>query len=97
MNQVKGHCGIVQFCLDLDRRETVRIGVVLLVPERAFLKTRMAGDNERIRHFFGTKGNDAKLLSDFKKSFSARIKAEHGRVTTLETLQKLIHTRGNQI
>jgi hypothetical protein len=97
MNPVKGHYSIVQYCPDLARRETVNIGVVLLVPERAFLQTRMAADNERVRHFFGTKGNDAKLLSDFKKSFSARIEAEHGRVTTLETLQKFIDTRGNQI
>lgn len=84
MNPVKGHYSIVQYCPDLARRETVNIGVVLLVPERAFLQTRMVADNERVRHFFGTTGDDAKLLSDFKKSFSARIEAEHGRVATLE-------------
>lgn len=97
MNPVKGHYSIVQYCPDLARRETVNIGVVLLVPERAFLQTRMVADNERVRHFFRTTGDDAKLLSDFKKSFSARIEAEHGRVTTLETFQKFIDTRGNQI
>jgi Protein of unknown function (DUF3037) len=97
MNPVKGHYSIVQYCPDLARRETVNIGVVLLVPERAFLQTRMVADNERVRHFFGTTGDDAKLLSDFKKSFCARIEAEHGRVTTLETFQKFIDTRGNQI
>ena len=78
MNPVKGHYSIVQYCPDLARRETVNIGVVLLVPERAFLQTRMVADNERVRHFFGTTGDDAKLLSDFKKSFSARIEAEKG-------------------
>jgi hypothetical protein len=97
MSPVKGHYSIVQYCPDLARRETVNIGVVLLVPERAFLQTRMVADNQRVRHFFGITGNDAKLLSDFKKSFSARIEAEHGRVTTLETFQKFIDTRGNQI
>lgn len=97
MNPVKGYYSIVQYCPDLARRETVNIGVVLFVPERAFLQARMVADNERVRHFFGTTGNDAKLLSDFKKSFSSRIEAEHGRVTTLDAFQKFIDTRGNQI
>ncbi len=97
MNPTKGYYSIVQYCPDLARRETVNIGVVLLVPERAFLQSRMVGDNERVRQFFGTKGDDAKLLGDFKKSFSARIDAEHGRVSTLESFQKFIDTRGNQI
>lgn len=97
MNPAKGHYSIVQYCPDLARRETVNIGVVLLVPERAFLQTRMAADNKRVRHVFGTKGDDARLLSDFKKSFFARIEAEHGRVTTLESFRKFVDTRGNQI
>lgn len=97
MNPAKGHYCIVQYCPDLARRETVNIGVLLFVPERGFLQTFMAADNERVRHFFGTTGNEANLLSDFKKSFSARIDAERGRVTTLETFQKFIDTRGNQI
>ena len=97
MNPVKGHYSIVQYCPDLARRETVNIGVVLLVPERACLQTRMVADNERVRHFFGTTGNDAKLLSDFKKSFFARIESERARVSTLESFQKFIDTRGNQI
>ena len=97
MNPTKGHYSIVQYCPDLARRESVNIGVVLLVPERGFLQSRMVADNERVRHFFGTKGDDAKILGEIKKSFSARIDAEQGRITTLETLQKFIDTRGNQI
>ena len=94
---MKGHYSIVQYCLDLARGETVNLGVVLLVPELAFLQTRMVANNERVRHFFGTTGDDAKLLSDFKKSFAARIDAEHVRMSTLESFQKFIDTRGNQI
>lgn len=97
MNPTKGHYSIVQYCPDLARRESVNIGVVLLVPERGFLQTRMVADNERVRHFFGTKGDDAKILGEFKKSFSARIDAEHGRIATLDSFQKFIDTRGNQI
>lgn len=68
MNPVKGHYSIVQYCPDLARRETVNIGVVLLVPDRAFLQTRMVADNERVRHFFGTTGDDAKLLSEIGRA-----------------------------
>lgn len=97
MNPVKGHYSIVQYCPDLARRETVNIGIVLLVPDRSFLQTRMVADNDRVKHFFGTKGDDAKTLSAFKKSFAARIDAEQGRIHTLESFQKFIDTRGNQI
>lgn len=97
MNPTKGHYSIVQYCPDLARRETVNIGVVLLVPERAFLQTRMVTDNARVKHFFGTKGDDAKLLTEFKRSFIARIKAESGRDCSLDSFQKFIDTRGNQI
>jgi len=57
----------------------------------------MVADNERVRHFFGATGDDAKMLGDFKKSFTARIEAEQTRMSTLETFQKFINTRGNQI
>lgn len=97
MNTTKGYYSIVQYCPDLARRETVNIGVVLLVPERSFLRSRMVADNERVKHFFGTKGEDAKMLGEFKKSFAARIDAEHGRIDSLESFQKFIDTRGNQI
>jgi Protein of unknown function (DUF3037) len=91
MNPVKGHYSIVQYCPDLARRETVNIGVVLLVPERGFLQTRMVADNERVRHFFGNTGDDAKLLNDFKKSFAARIEAEHESPRSKRFRSLLIH------
>ncbi|MEQ1828086.1 MAG: DUF3037 domain-containing protein [Pirellula sp.] len=97
MNPVQGYYSIVQYCPDLARRETVNIGVVLLVPDARFLKARMVADNGRVHHFFGTKGEDAKLLAEFKKSFEHRIEAERTRITSVETLQKFIDTRGNQL
>ena len=97
MHPVKGHYSIVQYCTDLAGRETVNFCVFLLVPEREFLQSRMVADNERVRHFFGTTGDDAKLLSDFKKSLSSRIDAEQGTIGSLESFQKFIDTRGNQI
>ena len=89
MNPVKGHYSIVQYCPDLTRLETVNIGVVLLVPDRSFLQTRMVLDNDRVKHFFGTKGDDAKMLTEFKKSFAARIVAESVRSSHFRSL--LIH------
>jgi len=97
MNPTKGYYSIVQFCPDLARRETVNIGVVLFVPEKGFFESRMVADNERVRHFFGTSGDDAKRLHEFKRSFAARIEAEGTRITSLESLQKFIDTRGNQL
>jgi hypothetical protein len=97
MNPTKGYYSIVQYCPDLARRETVNIGVVLLAPDRSFLQTRMVADNDRVKHFFGTKGSDAKMLGEFKKSFAARINAEHGRIDSLQKFEKFIDTRGNQI
>lgn len=97
MNPAKGHFSIVQYCPDLARRETVNIGVILLVPDRAYLQARMVADNDRVKHFFGIKGDDGKMLSAFKKSFTARIDAEQGRIVSLESLRKFIDTRGNQI
>ena len=95
MNPTKGYYSIVQFCSDLARRESVNIGAVLLVPERAFLQARMVKDNERVKHFFGTAGDDAKMLTEFKKGFAARIEAEHGSITRIESFKKFIDTRGN--
>ena len=97
MNPTKGYYSIVQFCPDLARRETVNIGVVLFVPEKGFFEPRMVADNERVKHFFGTSGDDAKRLNEFKRSFAARIEAEGTRITSLESLQKFIDTRGNQL
>lgn len=97
MNPVKGYYSIVQYCPDLARRETVNIGIVLLVPERKFLQTRMVADNDRVKHFFGTMGNDARMLTEFKKSFAARVDAEQNNIGSLESFQKFIDTRGNQI
>jgi len=97
MNPRKGYFSIVQYCPDLARRESVNIGIVLFVPEAEFLESRMVEDNERVRHFFGIHGDDLKRLRLFKKSFASRIHSEGSRITSLDALEKFIHTRGNQI
>lgn len=97
MKPRKGYFSIVQYCPDLARRESVNIGVVLLVPEDEFLDSLMVSDNSRVRQVFGIHGDELKRLRIFKKSFSSRIQSESSRITSLESLEKFIHTRGNQI
>lgn len=97
MKPVKGYFSIIQYCPDLARRETVNIGVLLMVPEQRFLQARLVRDNERVRHFFGTRGEDLRALRLFKKSFASRVEAEGARIQTAESLQKFIDTRGNHI
>ncbi|MEX0791832.1 MAG: DUF3037 domain-containing protein [Pirellulaceae bacterium] len=97
MNPRKGYFSIVQYCPDLARRESVNIGIVLFVPEADFLESRMVEDNQRVRHFFGIHGDDLQRLKLFKKSFASRIQSERSRISSLDALEKFIHTRGNQI
>lgn len=97
MSPSKGYYSIVQYCPDLARREAVNIGVVLLVPDRSFLESRLVAGNERAKRVFGIKGTEAKMISEFKRSFSERIVTEQGRIGSLESFQKFIETRGNNI
>lgn len=97
MNPQKGYYSIVQYCPDMARGETANIGIVLLVPERGFLRARLVRDNARVRHMFGTSGDTLRQLSDFKRSFVSRIDAESARIDTPENLQKFVDTRGNFI
>lgn len=97
MNPTKGYFSIVQYCPDLARREAVNIGVVLVVPDRLFLDTKLVTTNKRVKRFFGTKGDDANLLTEFKNSFVSRIDAEQLRIDSLESFEKFVDTRGNQI
>lgn len=97
MNAKKGYYSVVQYVPDLDRAESVNIGVLLFVAEMNYCEVRISRDNGRVRHFFGVSGDDLKRLTEFKLSFIHRIKSEKLNLTTIEQLEKFIHTRGNQI
>lgn len=97
MNAKKGYYSVVQYVPDLDRAESVNIGVLLFVSEIQFCEVRIARDNRRVRHFFGVSGDDLKRLTEFKRSFAHRIENEKLNLTTVEQVEKFIHTRGNQI
>ena len=97
MNAKKGYYSIVQYVPDLGRAESVNIGVLLFVAETQYCEVRMSRENGRVRHFFGISGVDLKRLTDFKRSFVDRIEAERLNLTSVEHLEKFIHTRGNQI
>ena len=38
MTPLKGYYSIVQYCPDLNRGETANIGIVLMVPDRGYLR-----------------------------------------------------------
>lgn len=97
MNLSKGYYSIVQYCPDLARAETANIGVVLLVPDRGLFRAKLVSDNTRVRHVFNISDSELRQLRAFKKSFISRIEAESLRITSLETLQKFVDTRGNFI
>ncbi len=97
MIPTKGYYSLVQYCPDLARGEATNIGIVLLVPERGYLRSRLVRDNSRVRHMFGTSGDALRQLNDFKRSFVSRIEAESVRITDPEALQQFIDTRGNFI
>lgn len=91
----KGYYSVVQYVPDLDRAESVNIGVLLFVAETSFCEVRLSRDNRRVRHFFNTSSDDLIRLTEFKRSFVHRIKSE--KFHTIEQLKKFINTRGNQI
>jgi hypothetical protein len=97
MNAKRGYYSVVQYVPNLDRAESVNIGVLLFVAETSFCEVRMSRDNGRARHVFGVSGDELKQLKDFKLSFAHRIEAEKLTLTTVELLEKFVHTRGNQI
>lgn len=97
MNAKKGYYSVVQYVPDLDRAESVNIGVLMFVAETNFCEVRLSRDNGRVRHFFCVSGDDLTRLTEFKRSFTHRIEAEKLNLTSVEQLEKFIHTRGNQI
>jgi hypothetical protein len=93
----KGYYSILQYVPDPERAEGVNVGVALVCPEKGFLRATTSRDNNRIRRFFKNQEIDLKRLSALKKAFEERVRAEAGRIRTLEDFQHFIDTRANQL
>lgn len=90
----KGYYSILQYVPDVERAESVNIGVVLICPARNFRKVKTTKDNARIVRFFGTSaGFDGQRLTILKQALEERIAA----IPTLEELQRFVETRANHL
>ena len=97
MKPTRGYYCLIQYCPDLSRLEAANIGVLLFCPDRLFLEARIAKDNRRIQHFFGSEGHDWSQINSFKIGFEDRLEVEHQNIQNLEDLQRFIELRANQI
>jgi DNA-directed RNA polymerase subunit F len=97
-NAVKGYYSILQYVPDLERSEGVNIGILLLCPEKGFLKAQTAHGNDRVRRFFGPDTDlDLDRLNAYKEIFEERVEAETANIRSPEELERFIDTRGNQL
>jgi hypothetical protein len=92
-----GYYSLVQYCPDPSRGEAANVGVLLLCPELRFIDTRLAGGNDRVRRFFGGKSVNLARVEAAKRSIQERVRLERASFRSLEDLQVLIQTRGNEL
>lgn len=97
MKPTKGYYCLIQYCPDMSRLESANIGVLLFCPERSFLQARMARDNRRIRHFFGSECHDFSQINSFKMGIEERLELEHSSIQSVDDLRHFIQLRANQI
>jgi Protein of unknown function (DUF3037) len=93
----RGYYCVIQYCPDLGRLEAANIGVLLLYPDRGFLRARTSSDNSRIRHFFGDEGHDWTRINSFKVGIEDRLEIEKEELLSLEALETFIARRANAI
>lgn len=99
-NYVKGYYSILQCVPDPERAEGVNVGIVLLCPEKGFLKAVTSKDNQRVRRLFRSQDApdlDLKRLAMFKEAFVERVASEATSIHSLEEFQRFIDTRANQL
>lgn len=97
-NAAKGYYSILQYVPDLERSEGVNIGILLLCPEKGFLKAQTASSNDRVRRFFGQDIDlDLERINAYKEIFEERVEAETANIRSPEELERFIDTRGNQL
>ncbi|MCI0361350.1 MAG: DUF3037 domain-containing protein [Planctomycetaceae bacterium] len=97
MNSNVGYYSLVQYQPDPVRLEAANIGVLLFCPAKRFLRAKTARDNDRIRHFFGSKGHDWRRIDAFKRGLEERVQRESETIQTEEQLRRFIEARANEI
>jgi len=74
MQRKSGKYALVQFCPVSERLEFLNIGVVLAVPDLAYVGVRFARDNARIDRVFGKQPHA--FVDAWKESFEVRLRSE---------------------
>ncbi len=94
---MKGWYSLVQYCPDASRAEVANVGVVLLCPEKGYLDARLASGNDLVRRFFQISGDALEGIALAKESFARRVRAEQGRILSLDALTRFQETRANEL
>ncbi len=95
MAPVQGHYAVVQYCPDPSRQEAANVGIVLFCPSIGFLRARLAGDNERVRRFFGAV--DGQLLNAAKEALVSRLDVDAKSFGSVEDLADYANRRANEL
>lgn len=88
----QGYYSLIQYCPDLDRGESLNLGVVVYCQERSKLVLRMAENNQRIEQVFG----DQDGMIDHAR-LAIRNRIELGSFRTVDDLDRFIGERANAI
>ena len=94
----KGYYSLLQFVPDMERAESVNVGVVLFCPARGFLQAKTTSDTKRVRRLFGRRADvDSIRLNAMKEGFVERVALESQRIATPEDFRLFVDTRANQL
>ncbi len=91
----KGYFSLIQYCPMPSRREVANVGVVLVCADRQFQEVLIARNHDRVRRFFGIRGQDLKNLQKLEGSLSFRI--ENANLRTVDALAEFARLRSNEL
>lgn len=97
-NPFTGYYCVIQYCSDLGRRETINIGVLLLVPAVGYMGAKIGVGLaiDKANYVFG--GDETRLALLFQ-GYQERVKREcrDGNIHDLETLKHFVANHCNAI
>jgi hypothetical protein len=97
MSATTGYYWIVQYCPDLARLETVNVGVVLLVPERGFLRAAVSPSNRRAMRWFGAAAAPGAHMDALKESVINGLALSAGTLRGPQDVEDFLRLRADEI
>ena len=97
MDYEEAFYSLVQYCPDPSRSEAANVGIVMLVPHRKLVLTKMARGNQRPRKFFGRQSFDSTWLRSAKESLAERVCDTEVGLKSLSDFQQFVCTRANEL